>query len=67
MVGYDPKKLFRRVKPTLGMEDKFPFGRHAGKKVEDILEDDPQYILWFDENVTQYHLDQTIVRAALDG
>lgn len=26
------------------------FGKHKGKKVEDIIELDPGYILWIDEN-----------------
>lgn len=56
---------FAKVKPTLDMEDKFPFGKYRGETVESVLDDDPQYILWWDENVTQYNIRKSIVRSAM--
>lgn len=35
---------------TLGLESNFPFGKHAGDQVEDVIEDDPEYIAWCVEN-----------------
>ncbi len=30
-------------------EDKFTFGKHQGQTVEYVLDDDPGYIVWLDE------------------
>jgi hypothetical protein len=44
------------------------FGRHRGRLVEEVLEDDPGYLLWCMENVESFDVDQAlhdeIVRAA---
>lgn len=34
----------------LGMNDIFPFGKYQGEKVSKVLETNPDYILWLDNN-----------------
>lgn len=44
------------------------FGKHRGRTVEDLLGDDPRYLLWALENVERFEVDKalqdTITRAA---
>lgn len=44
------------------------FGKHKGLTVEDVLNDDPRYLLWALENVERFEVDNAlhdaIVRAA---
>lgn len=44
------------------------FGKYKGQPVEDVLADDPSYLLWCLENVESFSVDQAledeIVRAA---
>ena len=37
-------------RPTLGLDDLFPFGKHEGEQVEDVIHDDPSYIEWMVTN-----------------
>lgn len=47
----------------LGLDDFLDFGKYKGEQIEDILEDNPSYLIWiidegvrgieFDEEVTQ--------------
>lgn len=30
----------------MGLEDTFKFGKHIGHQLEDVIEDDPDYIRW---------------------
>lgn len=50
------------------LDSKLDFGKHRGRKVEDVLEDDPGYLLWAMENVERFEVDAAlydeIVRAA---
>lgn len=40
---------------VLGLTDTFPFGKHKGQQVEDLLYDDPQYLTWcVDEEVVEF-------------
>ena len=42
MTSFAPRKL--------DLDDRFAFGRHKGKLVEDVLNDDPAWLLWAIEN-----------------
>ncbi len=33
----------------LRLDDIFEFGKHIGDEVEDVIEEDPQYMAWLDE------------------
>lgn len=45
----------------MGLDEVFSFGKHAGRQVEDVLDDDREYIVWlieeknfdFDEEVME--------------
>ena len=44
-----------------GLDDIFDFGKHEGEQVEDLLEDDPQYLVWlWDEGVVD--LDEAVLK-----
>lgn len=45
-------KFFEEIEP-LSLEDEIPFGNaHKGDQVEDVIEDDPDYIEWlYDEGM----------------
>lgn len=45
--------------PYLTLEDNFPFGKHKGQQVEDVIEDDPGYIAWVVENDVMTFDDET--------
>lgn len=34
----------------MGLEDTFRFGKHKGHQLEDVIEDDPDYVRWCVEN-----------------
>lgn len=34
----------------MGLEDEFKFGKHKGHQLEDVIEDDPDYIEWCVKN-----------------
>lgn len=34
----------------LALNDLFMFGKHQGKEIEDVIEDDPDYFVWLYEN-----------------
>lgn len=36
------------------------FGKHRGRPVEDVLEDDPSYLLWALENVHRFEVDKAL-------
>jgi hypothetical protein len=45
----------------LGKNDIITFGKYANKTINYIWENDPQYIIWLDENVNDISIDQFIV------
>ncbi len=52
---------------TLKFSDVFDFGKkHSGKTINQILIDDPQYLVWYQENVTNklFLLDSQVLDAA---
>lgn len=34
----------------LGIDDLLPRGKYKGEQIEDVLTDDPEYLLWMAEN-----------------
>ena len=42
------KKEF--VNPFTSLADSMPFGKYNGKKIGDVLEKDPEYLIWISEN-----------------
>ena len=44
----------------LGMDDVYPFGKYKGVEIEEILLEDPQYLLWVRDNVDQVSFDDEV-------
>jgi uncharacterized protein (DUF3820 family) len=44
----------------LDLDHVLTFGRHRGRTIEDVLEDDPRYLLWVCENVDDFELDDVV-------
>lgn len=39
----------------MSLEDLFKFGKHKGQQLEDVIEDDPEYIAWCcDNDIVQF-------------
>ena len=53
---------------TYDLDTPLAFGKYKGRTVEDVLEEDPAYLLWAAENVESFDVDaalqDAIVRAA---
>lgn len=49
----------------LGLSSRFPFGKYRGEKVEDVLDEDPQYLEWWAEEVSSPTLSPTVERHVL--
>ena len=58
--------LLQAFRKNRGMDEDahFPFGKHAGEKVGDVLDEYPSYIVWWDENVKEHPIQKDIVLAA---
>jgi hypothetical protein len=50
--------------PDLELDSILPFGKWKGVKVSAVIETDPQYLLWVNENVERYNVDPEVVRLA---
>jgi 6-pyruvoyl-tetrahydropterin synthase len=33
----------------------FPYGKHKGKLITEVLEEDPEYIIWASANITKFN------------
>lgn len=40
------------------LSDKLTFGKHKGSTIEEVLEDDPNYIEWAIDEIEWFELDQ---------
>lgn len=49
------------------LEDEFPFGKYKGKTIQDVLEINPSYIVWFYENVKRFKILESIYDEACDA
>lgn len=47
---------------VLKLDDDMPFGKHKGKQIEDLVEDEPSYIRWLCENANT-EFDDTVLEA----
>ena len=46
----------------MNLESEFKFGKHKGEQVEDVVEDNPEYIRWLCEN-TKTQFDEDVLEA----
>lgn len=42
----------------LKLESELKFGKHAGKQLEDLIEDEPDYVRWLCENTSILFADE---------
>lgn len=49
---------------NLKKNDFFPFGKHKCESIEDVAKKDPEYIVWFNDNIAHYHIEESVVKAA---
>ncbi len=47
-----------------GFLDTFTFGRYKGMRVQDVLEEDPDYILWVGKSIDYFPLETAVLMAA---
>jgi hypothetical protein len=48
---------FLQKKPkTYNLKDELPFGKHKGEILEDVIDDDPEYVDWMVENISSFDL-----------
>ncbi len=55
---------FKRVR-MYGLTDFILFGKHDGEQIEDILEDDPGYIVWMYEQ-DSFGFDDEVIKILED-
>ncbi len=48
---------------TLKLDTDMPFGKHKGKQVEDLVEDEPDYMRWMAENSDNVEFDEEVLEA----
>lgn len=49
----------------LDLDSVLRFGKHRGRTIEDVLEDDPRWLLWASENVDDFELDTAVMDAVV--
>lgn len=45
---------------TYDLDTPLGFGKYKGRTVEDVLDEDPHYLLWALENVEQFDADKAV-------
>ena len=45
----------------IGIDSPIPFGKYFGVEVEEVLVDDPQYLIWMRDN-TQVQFDEEVLQ-----
>lgn len=45
----------------------FPYGKHKGKLITEIIEEDPRYILWASENIPSFNPTAEVLSEARDA
>lgn len=60
------KQMIKKPKEA-GYTYVMPFGKHMGKTIKEILWEEPEYIIWLSENVTNIpKIRREIVKQAVD-
>lgn len=49
----------------LNLDAVLRFGKHKGRMVEDVLDEDPAWLLWAAENVSGFELDTAVMDAVM--
>jgi hypothetical protein len=53
-----------KVNQSLTWESRFWFGKHRGKTLREVLDSDPDYLIWAHKTVEGFVLDEEILEAA---
>jgi hypothetical protein len=63
---YDPNLNMPRdnTPATYGLKDTFNFGKYRGRTLESVLNEDPQYIAWANQNVDFFVVSNEILSKA---
>lgn len=48
------------------LEDVMTFGKYKGKKIEDVLSENPSYLVWAHDDIKWFKLEQEIYDEAVD-
>ena len=47
-----------------GLDYHFNFGKHNGQTIEEVLELDPSYLIWVNNNITWFKINPVIIEEA---
>ena len=50
-----------REYPVLGLDDCLPFGKHRGELVRDVVELDPNWLIWALENISTFEVSDEVM------
>lgn len=45
-----------RSYPVIGLDDEVPFGKHSGKLLRDVIDDDPGWVVWAIEEIKTFEI-----------
>lgn len=48
-------------KKIWGINDLITFGKYKGSKVKDVMKDEPSYLIWCQDNVEFFELDEDLL------
>ena len=51
------------MEEELDLDSEFPYGKHKGETVESVIIDDPSYITWWADTVTQFQFTEAVLDA----
>lgn len=57
----------KKPEPISDMDHVLTFGKYKGESIEDILETDPQYLIWLHNNSEYFELDYRLLEIAEEG
>jgi hypothetical protein len=46
----------QRSYPVVGLDDEMPFGKYRGKLLRDVIDSDPEWVLWAMENISTFEI-----------
>lgn len=59
-------KMEKKKEFVYNYEDKLRFGKYKGRKIKDILFENPEYLVWCDETIVWFKIKRAILNRALD-
>ncbi len=45
-----------RKPKTYSLNDTLPFGKHQGEKLQDVIDNDPEYVDWMVKNIATFDI-----------